>query len=152
MYLGLKPPGRGGGDADHSHRSSAEFKNGGAIPPLSHTSGHRDIFTVFLTPLAHFPYFEEIRARLMRSVCCLCVCVYPTLTNFRISEPFFMKLWYLNGVLCKSLSQVCVYPSISLLGNGSADTFLRQQIHATIKFLEASFSMRSVSYQRKAGH
>jgi hypothetical protein len=39
----------------------------------------------------------------------------------------------------------------SLVGNGSANTFLRQRIHATIEeLLGASFSMRFVSYQRTA--
>jgi hypothetical protein len=34
-YLGVKRPGR---EADHSPSSSVEVKNGGAIPPLPHTS------------------------------------------------------------------------------------------------------------------
>jgi hypothetical protein len=39
------------------------------------------------------------------------------------------------------------------MGNGSVHTFLRQRVHATIdEMLEASFSMRSVSYQRKMGY
>jgi hypothetical protein len=35
LFQGLKRPGRG---ADHSPSSSAEVRNGGAIPPLSHKS------------------------------------------------------------------------------------------------------------------
>jgi hypothetical protein len=43
-----------------------------------------------------------------------------------------------------------VYIRLSLLGNGSIDTFLWQRIYETIEeLLEASFSMRPVSYQKK---
>jgi hypothetical protein len=53
FYLGVKRP---GGEADHSPTSSAEVKNGGAIPPLPNTfslSGaslikNRDNFTFLL--------------------------------------------------------------------------------------------------------
>jgi hypothetical protein len=37
LYMGIKRPGR---EADHSPPSSAEVKNGGAIPPLPHVSFH----------------------------------------------------------------------------------------------------------------
>jgi hypothetical protein len=40
LSLGVKWPRR---EADHSSPSSAEVKNGGAIPPLSHTSSWRSI-------------------------------------------------------------------------------------------------------------
>jgi hypothetical protein len=35
LFLGVQQPGR---EVDHSPPSSAEVKNGGAIPPLAHTS------------------------------------------------------------------------------------------------------------------
>jgi hypothetical protein len=39
---------------------------------------------------------------------------------------------------------------LSLLGNGWVKTFARQRIHATIEeLLDASFSVRSVSYQKR---
>jgi hypothetical protein len=55
-----------------------------------------------------------------------------------------LSLWYaydgswahLNGVFHKPLSLVCtsVYVSVvSVLGNGSVNTFLRQQIHITVE-------------------
>jgi hypothetical protein len=44
---------------------------------------------------------------------------------------------------------VCVSP-LSLLGNGSVNTFPRQRIQVTIEeLLDASFSMLSASYQRR---
>jgi hypothetical protein len=48
---------------------------------------------------------------------------------------------------------VCICSSILLLGNGSVKTELREtHSHATREeFLDASFSMRFVSYQRKVG-
>jgi hypothetical protein len=74
-------------------------------------------------------------------------------------EPNLYETWYvyrgtwthLNGILHKSLPRsICMCIPPSLLGNGSIDTFPWQQIHATIEeFLEASFSIRSVSYQRR---
>jgi hypothetical protein len=43
-----------------------------------------------------------------------------------------------------------VYTRVPLLGNGSVDTFLWQQTHATIQeLLEASFSVESGSYERR---
>jgi hypothetical protein len=60
---------------------------------------------------------------------------------------------HLNGVFHKSLPSVCVpvcVSLLSLLGNGSVKTFPGQRIYATIEeFLDASFSMRSASYQRR---
>jgi hypothetical protein len=42
--------------------------------------------------------------------------------------------------------------SLSLLGNGSLDTFPLKRMHATMKeLLQESFPVRSVSYQRKIG-
>jgi hypothetical protein len=43
---------------------------------------------------------------------------------------------------------VCILNPLSLLGNGSINTFSWQRIYATIKeWLEASFSIRPMSYQ-----
>jgi hypothetical protein len=39
-----------------------------------------------------------------------------------------------------------------LLGSVSVNTFPRQRIHAIIKLLDASLSVRFVSYQRKVGY
>jgi hypothetical protein len=61
---------------------------------------------------------------------------------------------HLNCVLHKSLPSVCDSMCIllSLLGNGSVKTLSRQRIHMQQqKNCCASFSMRSVSYQRKVG-
>jgi hypothetical protein len=90
---------------------------------------------------------------------CLCIClpllwILNTWTNFYVT-------WYvhhgtsvhLNGVLNKSLPSVCVtvcVSSLSLLGNGSVNTFPQRRIHATIEELsDASFSMRCLPYQRR---
>jgi hypothetical protein len=54
-----------------------------------------------------------------------------------------------------SHQSLCVYMSIplSLLDNGSVKTLPRQRIQATVQeFLGASFSMRSVPYQRNVVH
>jgi hypothetical protein len=55
---GVKRPGR---ESDHSLPSSAEVKNGGAIPPLPHTSSWRSaqLITGITNFLYHFPYFEK---------------------------------------------------------------------------------------------
>jgi hypothetical protein len=80
----------------------------------------------------------------MRSPCCLGICLsvrVSPLIHFLIPEPIFMKLGrryvlvyhasraHLNGVLHKSHQSVClyVYPPLSLLGNGSVNTFPRQR-------------------------
>jgi hypothetical protein len=45
-----------------------------------------------------------------------------------------------------------VYPQLSLLSNRSVKTFPRQRIHKTVEeLLEASFPMRSVSFQMNVG-
>jgi hypothetical protein len=77
-------------------------------------------------------------------------------------EPLFTKLGiYIMAnepisvayLIYPSHPPVClyVYP-LSLIGNGSADTLSGQRIHAAVEeFLKDSFSIRSVSYQRKVG-
>jgi hypothetical protein len=76
-------------------------------------------------------------------------------------EPIFIKLWCMFIMAPEPISEayfinpsyqpvclLCVLP-LSLPGNGSVNTFPRQRIHAPIeKLLDASFSVRSVSYQR----
>jgi hypothetical protein len=97
----------------------------------------------------------------MRPPGCLYVCE-PPLLNFECMNQSLLNLViiyddtlvFLDGVLHKSLSLFCVStflsPPVSLLGNGSVDTFPRQHIQATIEeLLEACFSIRSVSYQRR---
>jgi hypothetical protein len=93
----------------------------------------------------------------MRSPCCLCV----SPINFWMPEPIFMKLhmyimapepiWTAYFV---NLSQqsVClyVYPPPVLLGNGLVNMFPQQRIHITVEeFLDTSFSIPSMSYQRR---
>jgi hypothetical protein len=59
---------------------------------------------------------------------------------------------HLNSVVHKSLPSVCVSVCVSLfssLANCSVNTFPRQQIHATMGLLDASFSVRLLSYQRR---
>jgi hypothetical protein len=80
----------------------------------------------------------------MRSPCCQCVCVSP-LSDFECLNQSLWNLvctvfhgtWaHLNGVLHKSLPSVCVsvfVSPLSLLGNGSLNTFPLQQIHQTKK-------------------
>jgi hypothetical protein len=62
----------------------------------------------------------------------------------------------LNDELRKSLPSVCVpvlvFP-LSLLGNGSVNTFLRQRTQVTMgDLLHASFCMPSVSYRTEVGN
>jgi hypothetical protein len=95
----------------------------------------------------------------MRSPCCLCVCVSPISTFESLNRSLWNLVcivyhgtWaHLNDVLHKSFSSVsvsaCTSP-LSLLGNGLVDTLPWQRIHATEQLLEASFSIRHVSYQR----
>jgi hypothetical protein len=66
-------------------------------------------------------------------------------------EPIFMKLGISTACFTNPSHEsvsVCVSP-LSLRGNGSVNKFPRQRIHATIELLD-SFSMRSVSYQKKS--
>jgi hypothetical protein len=58
-------------------------------------------FVIFLFFLAHFPYFEKKRSRLMRSCCCVCVS--------------------LSIVIRQQLGK----SPLSLLGNGSVETLPR---------------------------
>jgi hypothetical protein len=90
----------------------------------------------------------------MRSSCCLSM--NPPLPSTFEHLNHFYETWYvyhgnwtnLNGVLEKPLPPVSVsvcVAHLSLLGNGSVNTFQWQQIQATIEeLLDVSFSMRSV--------
>jgi hypothetical protein len=69
--------------------------------------------------LANFPHFEKNKSRLMRSPCCLCVCM-------------------------------CMPPIVAGQRLGKKIPAARNT-HTTIELLAASFSMLSVSYQRKIG-
>jgi hypothetical protein len=110
---------------------------------------------------AYFPYFEEkIKVGLWDH---LPVCVSVSL----LSAPKLLNAWTdlyetwyvhimesepINGVLHESLPSVCVSVCVSflsLLGNGSVNTFPRKRIHTTIKeLLVPPFSMQFASYQR----
>jgi hypothetical protein len=102
------------------------------------------------------PYsFWKNKSRLMRSSCCLCVCVSASI-NFWRPEPVFMKLgtWaHLNGVLHKSLPSVCVsvcFPPIVARQRLARNVTAAVNTQAPIeKLLNASFYMRSVSYKKK---
>jgi hypothetical protein len=93
----------------------------------------------------------------------LCVCVSPPPQNqIWMPEAIFMKpgmyimasepistAYFINP--SHQSVYVYVYP-LSLLGNGSVKTLSRQWTHATIEeLLDASFTMRSVSYRGKVG-
>jgi hypothetical protein len=79
-----------------------------------------------------------------------------------MTEPLFMKLYmYVMApepvsaayFINPSHQSAClyVYRRVSLIGNGSVDTFPWQRTHATIEeLLKASFPIRSVSYQRES--
>jgi hypothetical protein len=110
--------------------------------------------------LAYLHYFEKIKVGLWDrlAVCAFaCVCVCPPEQRLNAWTNLY-KTWYvyhdtwshLNGLRHKSLPSVCGSVWISLLDNGSVNTFPRQRIRAKIEqLLDASFPMRSVSYQTR---
>jgi hypothetical protein len=87
----------------------------------------------------------------------LCVCLLYQLLNSRTNlyETWYVYhgTWaYLSGALHKCLPSVCVSVNVSLLsllGNGKVYTFPRQRTREKIELLDASFSVRYVSYQRR---
>jgi hypothetical protein len=94
--------------------------------------------------LAYFPILEK-QSSLMRSRCCLCVCVsvYP---------PIVVRQRLGKNLLIVSRQRLDKTPSIvtrqRLVRNVTAVT----NTHATIEeLLDASFSMWPVSFQRKVG-
>jgi hypothetical protein len=72
-----------------------------------------------------------------------------------ISTAYFIKpshqsvcLYVYPSYRCKATARLSV-SLLSVLGNGQVNKFPQQRIHATIEgLLDASFCMRSVSYQR----
>jgi hypothetical protein len=110
------------------------------------------------------PLFWKYNSTLMRSPCCLCVCVSPPST-FKCSSQSSLNLVCMSWHLSPSQRRAsCYLPSLCVcrctppilgrkrlvLSNGSVYTIPRQRIHATIEeLLVTSFSMRSVSYQRR---
>jgi hypothetical protein len=110
------------------------------------SASSRDLF------LVHFPYFEKMQvgiAIFMLSVF-LCILSYHLLngwTSLYKTRYVYHDTWArLNRVLHKSLPSVC-------LSTWASHIVARQRftaatnIHATIKLLDSSFSMQSVSYQ-----
>jgi hypothetical protein len=88
----------------------------------------------------------------------LSVCLWIPPINFRMPEPNFMKLgMYImvsepNSTAYKSLPSVCVcvYPLIISRQRLGKKFAAATNTHATKEeFLEASFSMRSLSYHEK---
>jgi hypothetical protein len=88
----------------------------------------------------------------------VCVCIplstFECLNQSSWNLVLYHGTWpHLNGVLHKFLPLVCVsnmcIPLI-VSSNGSVNTFPRQRIRAAIEeLLDTSFSLRSVSYQRR---
>jgi hypothetical protein len=124
--------------------------------------------------LANFSYFEKKEKKLsLCDVHAVCVSVYPTYQLLYISKPIFLKFgmyimepkpnrtaYFINP----SHQFVCLYVSPFIVAGQRLGKnlliFARQRhsknfiavtnTHATVeKLLEASFSMRSVSYQGK---
>jgi hypothetical protein len=73
-----------------------------------------------------------------------------------ISAPYFINpshqsvsLYVYPSYRCKTTAPLSVFFH-SVIANGSANTFPRQRIHATVEeLLDASFSMRFMPYQRR---
>jgi hypothetical protein len=72
-----------------------------------------------------------------------CLCLYIPPINFWMPEPIFMKLGMYIMTPEPISTAYFINPSLYLLGNGSVKTSPQQRIHA-------SFSMRSVSYQKES--
>jgi hypothetical protein len=105
--------------------------------------------------LAYFPYFEKIKVGL-RDHNVLCVCPF----NFWMPEPSFMKLgkyimapkfistaYFINP----SHQSVCLYmyTAIVVRQRLGKNVIAKTSTHATIELYDESFSVQSVSYQRK---
>jgi hypothetical protein len=73
-------------EADHSPPSSAEVENGGAKPPLSHTSSwrkaqlimHREMFTLFFYLLYEPEYVIPCLSKLTEEKSCLNTFEFPS--------------------------------------------------------------------------
>jgi hypothetical protein len=118
-------------------------------------------FYMFLVSLLIL--FWKSKSTLMSSPSCVCVCVcvsvsapYQSLNGrSNLCETWYVYhgIWaHLNRLLHKSLQSVFAFVRVSLLsllGDGSVNTFPRR-VHATIEeLLDASFSMSSIFYQRR---
>jgi hypothetical protein len=111
--------------------------------------------------LSYFPYFEKNNSRLMRSPCFLCLCVSLPLTFEWLNQ----SLWNLVCISCHlSPSQryfitpshqsvrLYAYPPFVARQRLGKNVTAATNTHAKInELLDASFSMRSVSYQRRVG-
>jgi hypothetical protein len=100
----------------------------------------------------------------LRLACFLCLCFYMCIFpfSFRIIEPIFMTLGMyvmaaetISAVHFVQLSyqsvRLHVYRLLSLLDNGSVNSFLLQRVYAaTEELLDELFSASSLSYRRKA--
>jgi hypothetical protein len=103
--------------------------------------------------------FKKNTSRLMRSPCCLCVCVSPTYhllnawTNLYETWYVYHGTWvYLSGVLHKSLPSACAPVCIIARHRLGKKVAAATNTFTTVEeSLDALFYMRSVSYQRKIG-
>jgi hypothetical protein len=111
--------------------------------------------THFLLGFSVLSLFWKIISSLMRSHCCLCLCISPVpQSTFECLNQSVWKLAYhgiwahLNGALHASFPKVCVSMCICLYWV----SLPRQRIHAKVEeLLDAAFSMLSMSYDRKGG-
>jgi hypothetical protein len=100
----------------------------------------------------------------MRSRCCLCAFKSPQPINFRMCEPIFMKLrMYIMApepnstayYIIPSHQPLCLYVYHSLVARQrlGKNFTTATNTQATIEeLLDASFPMKSVTYQRKVGN
>jgi hypothetical protein len=73
----------------------------------------------------------------------------PTSTAYFINSSHqSLCLYVYPSYRCKATARLHV-SLLAVIGNGSINTFLRQQIHAIEELLDTSFYMRSVSYKRR---
>jgi hypothetical protein len=101
--------------------------------------------------------FEKSNSRLMRSPCCLCVCmsVNPAI-NFRMPEPIIMKLgmymmapepisteYFINSSHLSMYSPIVARQRLGKNVTAATNTNTNEEL------LDAWFSVRSLSYQRK---
>jgi hypothetical protein len=103
------------------------------------------------------------KCRLRRSPCCLCVCVSPH--QIWMPEPIFIKLcmytcimelepiWTVHFIHLFHQSVCCLYlyyPVVARQGHGNHVPAAKTTRTTMEELLDASFSVRSLSYQRNA--